>query len=219
MVNQNPKRKLSLSSWILIISNFVPLWGVLFLGWNTLVILLLFWTENLMIGFFNILKMAIVKTQGIIGIIPKIFLIPFFAFHYGMFTFIHGAFVIGFFGRSYVGNSFPTPDVFLKIVKDNNLYYAMMALFISHSFSFIYNYIIQEEYKKVSLDKLMAAPYARVVILHLTIIAGGFLLMASNSPVGGLVILIILKMLFDIKAHNKEHDLLSPIKKGERYVS
>ena len=42
----------------LLIANAIPLWGVIFLGWDAFYIVLLYWTENLIIGFYNVLKMA-----------------------------------------------------------------------------------------------------------------------------------------------------------------
>jgi hypothetical protein len=44
----------------------------------------------------------------------------------------------------------------------------------------------------------MAAPYPRIVILHLTIIIGGFVLMLLNQPLAGLVLLALIKAAFDV---------------------
>jgi hypothetical protein len=51
----------------------------------------------------------------------------------------------------------------------------------------------------------MGKPYARVAILHLVIILGGFLLMALKSPLVGLLLLIVLKIIFDLRNHIREH--------------
>ena len=42
----------------LIVANAIPLFGVLFLGWNVWTILTIYWLENGVVGFFNVLKMA-----------------------------------------------------------------------------------------------------------------------------------------------------------------
>jgi hypothetical protein len=55
----------------------------------------------------------------------------------------------------------------------------------------------------------MAQPYGRVVILHLTILLGGFMVMALGSPMIGLILLITLKTFVDIKAHLKQHKTVS----------
>jgi len=42
----------------LLAANVIPLFGVLFLDWDAFSIVLLYWSENLVIGFYNILKIA-----------------------------------------------------------------------------------------------------------------------------------------------------------------
>ena len=57
---------------------------------------------------------------------------------------------------------------------------------------------------RATLEALMHQPYARVIVLHITIIAGGFVILALGSPVMGLVLLVALKSGVDVKAHLKE---------------
>ena len=45
----------------LVAANMVPLWGVLFFNWDAFYIVLLYWAENLVIGFYNILKMVLAQ--------------------------------------------------------------------------------------------------------------------------------------------------------------
>ena len=51
----------------------------------------------------------------------------------------------------------------------------------------------------------MQQPYGRVVVLHLTILLGGFAAMLLGSPLWALLLLIGLKIALDLKAHLKEH--------------
>ena len=50
-------------------------------------------------------------------------------------------------------------------------------------------------------------PYGRVVVLHLAILGGGFLVMVMGMPVVGLALLIALKIGLDVLAHAKQHAL------------
>jgi len=43
---------------VLLAANAVPIFGVLFLGWTVLPLVLIYWLENVVIGGFNVLKMA-----------------------------------------------------------------------------------------------------------------------------------------------------------------
>ena len=46
----------------LIVANAIPLFGALFLGWNVWLILIVYWLENGIVGFFNVLK--ILRAEG-----------------------------------------------------------------------------------------------------------------------------------------------------------
>lgn len=195
------------SAILLVLANLVPVYGVFFLNWKVFPLLFLFWLENVYIGFFNVLKMIMCQPQNGANWLGKLFLIPFFTFHYGMFTAVHGIFVIVLFGsQSLHSSGFPNLHIFQEIIKMNNLQYAALLLFLSHGFSFLWNYLGNKEYEKISLQSLMAKPYGRVIVLHFTILLGGFLLMALGSPASGLLLFIISKILMDVNAHSREHD-------------
>ncbi|MBN1327759.1 MAG: hypothetical protein JW996_07400 [Candidatus Cloacimonetes bacterium] len=195
---------------MLILGNLIPVLGVIHFGWRIFDIIFLFWLENLIIGFYNVLKMLIANPENKVNWFLKIFLIPFFCFHYGMFTAVHGIFVITLFGQGQFTNSgFPSLNLFINIISSNNLIWGMLAIFISHGFSFSANYIASGEYRSISVHELMSKPYGRIVILHLVILISGFLVMALKLDFAGLLLLIILKIFFDLKAHIKEHKVLA----------
>jgi hypothetical protein len=86
----------------------------------------------------------------------------------------------------------------------------VLALVVSHAFSFGYNYLWRGEFRSSSLQGLMQQPYGRVVVLHLTILGGGFLVMALKSPTAGLVLLVVLKIILDVRSHWKERRRAAP---------
>jgi hypothetical protein len=51
----------------------------------------------------------------------------------------------------------------------------------------------------------MIEPYSRVVVLHATILGGGFLAAYLGTPLASLVLMIVLKTALDLRAHLKEH--------------
>ena len=51
----------------------------------------------------------------------------------------------------------------------------------------------------------MGAPYARVVVLHVTIIIGAFVSMILGTPIGALIVLVLLKTGLDLSFHRREH--------------
>jgi len=203
----------------LLAANALPLFGVLFLRWDAFGIVLLYWAENLAVGFYNVLKMALVKVKEPKEHLGKLFLIPFFMVHFGGFTGIHGVFILTMFGKSDGGfmdrTSWPCFLAFVQIllnvarealsIMTPEMRLAVFALFASHGISFVYNYLIKGEYARTDPGKLMAAPYGRVVVMHIAIIAGGFLLVALKSPIALLLVLVVLKTFLDVKLHLYEH--------------
>jgi hypothetical protein len=199
-------RRLPPSALVLVAANGVPLVGVLGFHWTVFSILLLYWCENVVVGAFNILRMLIATPKDVAADAGKLFLIPFFTVHYGMFAMVHGIFVLTLFGPG--GGAAPSPARFIAAVRDAGLGYGVLAIVLSHGFSFFHNYIAGGEFRRASLSQLMFQPYARVIILHVTILIGGFAAKAMGAPVAALVVLIALKTAIDLRAHLTERDKL-----------
>ncbi|MCZ6616582.1 MAG: DUF6498-containing protein, partial [Gammaproteobacteria bacterium] len=85
------------------------------------------------------------------------------------------------------------------------LWPALSALAISHGWSFYRNFIGCREYIHKTLSQQMNEPYKRVVVMHLTIIFGGFVVMLLETPLPALVLLIVLKIYADARAHKRQH--------------
>lgn len=185
----------SLSVWALIAANLIPVAGVLFAGWETWQLLLLFWAESAVIGLFNILKMLR------IGGLRALFLAMFFTVHYGGFMAGHLLFIYSLFGSQDGAAPSLTPLLgdFLDMAP------ALMAFLISHGISFFRNFLGAEEYRDRSLNRQMAAPYKRIILMHVSIIFGGFLAESLDSALPALLLLIALKLAVDLWAHRKSH--------------
>jgi hypothetical protein len=192
----------------LLAANLYPVVGVIFLGWDAFYLLILFWMENLVIGFYTIIKMLLVSRDNA-SWGAKLSSALFFCVHFGMFTLIHGIFIFVVFGGGSVdASSQDTITVWQKVL-NYQLLWGALALLISHGISFFQNYIRAKEYKQSKVGELMQQPYGRVVILHITIIFGALWVMILGSPVIGLIFLIILKTVIDIRAHLQQHDRYS----------
>jgi len=144
---------------------------------------------------FNVLKMTTCKPDDPKTGSAKIGAILFFCVHYGLFTLVHGIFIFVMFGGM--------DEVQALWVR--GVGWAVIDLFFSHGISFAVNYVKGGEYKKTSLNKLMQEPYGRVVIMHLTIIGGGLLMTVLQSPVAGLIMLVLIKIILDLRAHVSQH--------------
>lgn len=200
------RQRLDSTAVLLILANLVPLYGVLVWDWEVFAVLFLFWTENIVIGIFNAARMLAARASEPLAWAEKLFLIGFFCVHYGLFTAIHGTFVISLFGG---GEDRPdvieNPAVIGDIIAEQQLAIPVAALFVSHGYSFLVNFLLRGEYRHTSPKTLMARPYSRIVLLHLTILAGGALVQALETPLIGLILLIALKIAMDLHAHIRSH--------------
>lgn len=212
-----------LSVALLVVSNVIPLIGVFAWGWDVAAILILYWSENLILGFLTIVKMIVNSPIG------GIFSSAFFLVHYGGFCGMHGFFVlamtVGDMGDPVGGDPWPLWLVFVQIlvnvveqvlaIAPAEWIIAFAALFVSHTLSLITNYFGRGEYRDQTTNSLMMAPYKRMVVLHVAIIFGGWGVMLLGSPVWLLIVLIALKIGIDVHTHLKEHEILKDTPAGE----
>lgn len=194
---------LSFSSLALIAANLVPLAGALLLDWSVFLIVFLFWVENLVIGVFSIIKLILAHGKRS-STAAKMFTVPFFTIHYGGFCAGHGIFILSLFGQWADADLTDFHNFIGDIFIDDKAIYALLALFFSHGFSFVYNYILKGERMQANMEKLMTAPYPRIFLLHLALIFGAFLINLFHVPEAGLALLVVLKIGFDLSAHLKE---------------
>jgi len=182
----------------LIVANLLPIAGVLLFGWDLAAVMVLYWSESAVIGFYTILRMCIVEKLG------AVMTVPFFLGHFGAFMAAHFAFVYGFFIHK--GGALPTVGAFEELRSIFlPLWPAVAALVVSHGVSFFQNFIGEREYAGASTTALMAVPYRRIIVMHLTIIFGGWIVLALGTPAPALLVLVVMKMLVDLRAHRREH--------------
>ena len=188
---------------VLGLANALPIAGVLLLGWKVFPLVLLYWLENVVVGGFNVGKLLLAQPQEPAYSVGKLFLIPFFVFHFGMFTLVHGVFVFALFGAK----SLPRFDSLAKLpaaIRAYHLGWGVLALVVSHGLSFYWNYFENGEYRRASLPILMMQPYARLVVLHLAVLFGGWIVLTLGSPLLALLVLVALKTAADVRAHQAE---------------
>ena len=198
-----------LSVVALVAANLVPLFGVLLWDWDVFLLLLLFWSENVIIGIFGIARLIVarVSDSGVGGL----FLPLFFLVHYGVFMFGHFMVLFGMYSGHFADGATPAePADYYGILARNLNWVAVLALFISHGWSFVENYMGKREHERLTPGQAMALPYRRMFITHIALIVGGFFLMERGQPLGGLVLLVAMKIALDVFFHRREHIRLAP---------
>jgi len=206
------------ASFALIAMNLTPLFGVLVLGWDVGTIILLYWLENVVIGFLNIPKImssrgelprsgsaAIQNESPLSDAQPRpplgglIFLSVFFSIHYGLFCFGHYSFIESTF------KSLPSLADIPSALFGGFLFWSLLGLTLSHIVSMFVNFYGKGEYLTRSPNTQMFMPYTRIVVLHAVIVFGGVLAVMFQEGLGMLILLVAIKTCVDLAAHQVEH--------------
>ncbi len=216
----------------LVAANLIPLLLSLFFDWEIGNLILFYWWENLVIGLYAILRLAF-SSGDVLAENPlfsnnnapsmphlserkvqariKWFMVPFFTFHYFFFCFVHGVMLLvlltegGPFG--FVDQrAFPISllKTFWNSIPPGGAF-ALFGLVISHGISFARNYLFNGQYLQASPVAEMFRPYRRIVLLHVCILMGGFVVMMLGSSTIFVVIFIMAKTVFDALIHSRQH--------------
>lgn len=188
----------------LIVFNLLAIILALIFRWRTFDLVLIFWTENLVIGIFNVVKIISLtrKAPGKAGC--TIFLIPFFLVHYFGFCLGHGLFIALVLSPEKI----TAPGLFgpiLEITFTWAFVYGFIAMLISHWISFKKDFINKKEYLNTKGENLMTDPYRRIFVIQF-LIGGLALIILKNSVDSFLAVLLVVlvKMIFDIYLYNKK---------------
>ncbi len=188
--------KFRLSILPLIIVNLLPVIGVIYWGWSLTVLVIIYWLENLIVGFFNILKMAL--SFG--NVADKAKSIIFFCFHYGLFWVVHGLFMLLFL-IPVISNSPSIGDHTVNASFDMSIKWVLLSLFLSHLFSFLTNFMRWGRALKLPPEAQMFLPYGRVMTMHILILGSAFLADRWSGSLVVLTLLITLKIIADVISH------------------
>jgi len=187
----------------LIVTNAVPLVGVVGFGWDRHSLRVVYWLESGVVGAETVAK--IIRAEG--GDNPEALpsiqfdgrpidsflgqanwaIATLFVFHYGLFWVVHGVFVLVF------PIIVPGPDPASPAV----VAVAAVGLAGYHVVSPCADYVAGREYERSGPVTLMVEPYRRVFVLHLTIVLGGFAIAPFGAPVGVLAVMVLVKTALD----------------------
>ncbi len=186
------------SLWLLVFSNSVTIFFAITEHWNPATVLLIYWFQSIIIGFFNFIRILQLKefsTQGF-GFngrpaeptaTTRYFSAFFFLFHYGFFHLIYLGFILT--------DTFGDKPNFVEF---RYVLFTALLFFLTHFFSYIF--YKHRDTQKQNIGSVMAYPYARIIPMHLTLIFGVF---------GGVLpLFLVLKTFTDVLMHVIEHSIL-----------
>jgi len=194
----------------LVLLNAIPIYGVFQWGWKSFDLIFLYWLENLIIGAIMILRMIIRPYSHAVEFALPVFLVPFFTFHYGMFCFVHGTFIVSLFGEGLQPElaGMDVPEIIFPLIESRYLFWPLMGLLAYQVLDWVRD-VSERGLGSDGIKQLTVAPYRRIMVLHITIIASGFALVAMNEPLVGLMLLIAFKTGMDIYHWNKDEQAVA----------
>ena len=184
-------------SWVILAVDLFPLIAVFQLGWGAAALVFLYWLENLILGLVTLLHMAAASARhGLNALLGWAALGAFFTFHYGMFCFVHGVFLMAFSEISNGGGTVqfdPFDLVNYAFSTGTGMIWFVGAILTLQVFLFVRDFLLRGEYRETNPITEMARPYGRVVVLHFALFAGFALLVLFNEPLAGVLALILVR--------------------------
>jgi len=213
---------LSPATLILLAANLLPLAGVLFWNWDAFVILVLYWFETAIIGFWTLVRIATASREALGGIkmegstsAPSPFgLALFFVAHAGIFMGVHFVFLWVLFSGDWAKRIHGPIEFVEKLIIGTDLWLPLLVLFAARGIVFFYPLIHARLRRWINPQRparVKPAPsddiahaivggfYARIIVMHIAILAGGFL--SFFGSIAPLIILIAIKTAVDLGMH------------------
>lgn len=187
----------------------LPIVSILVFGWDWRSVLLLYWFENVTAGLLNVVSMIRTKRVQPEGEAPMTFndstkpasrsgLVLFFIAHYGIFTLVHGIFVLlicagvfNFLGGSIVGKS-----LFGDLSLVN--WRGILLIWFGGTVVQLIALLLTRPDRLPAASKLFWQPYPRIIKLHITVLGGIWLIEKLGWAPAAAILLALLHLGFDL---------------------
>lgn len=183
---------------VLLVANVLTIVFALFEQWNIYQVMWIYWSQSVIIGIFNFIRIATLEnfsTDGLTinnkSVLPtkgtRADVASFFFVHYGFFHAAYGAFLF-----KHIGDLSPYGILMIVI--------ATISFGIHHFLSY-HAHRQQDRETKYNIGTLMFFPYARILPMHFT------LGLATLYSTKALVVFLVLKTLADLIMHGVHHSI------------
>lgn len=185
---------------LVVLSNILPLLGVLLAGWDIYTLLIFYWMETAIIAFWTVMTMAFHKgleiwtfdgpaqrNSGISAGGPAFILM-----HSGFFMAIHLYLMSMLYGDAWPGH-LRSPQVFFETFLIGQKLWPMLAMVFLHRAAMFW-----EDRNADSLSPLITGLYMRIVVMQVVIIIGAWGVMLLGSGLFGLILLIAMRAGLDL---------------------
>lgn len=177
-------------TWSVLGGNLLPLLGIFWLGWDASTLVVLYWIETAIVGFWLFVRLitgrgadgSVKLNRG--GLVLGLFLLA----HGGIFMLVHFFFLTGL-ARGEWTNHLDSPLAFVMgFVLPAGLWIPLAGLFVVRGVL-----TLGEIRANRSTGHLIGGFYARIILMQFVIIGGGMIALLLGSPVPLLVLIIAAK--------------------------
>lgn len=210
--------KIDVSVAVLIVANLIPIYGVLFLGWDLPTIIITYWAESAIIGLYTLLKavwflvykqMEFLRKKEyahlVVSIVAWCVAVGYVLLWSVAFMAFHLMFIVAFLfgGHAEVTDALEFPPIATQLAFAHLQGLVVLALAVSHGMSFIVNFVGKREYREDPISNSAFIP--RMVALQLVLGLGMGLSIGFDVPHAFLVVLIAAKLWVDWHLHVTAH--------------
>jgi hypothetical protein len=184
------------SAVMLVIANIFPVVDMLWKGEPVGSILVIYWMQMTIIGFWTCAKLAVISRWRAVLVVP-IFLLMYLSI-VNLFGIIAGAMLDDQMRGTEWHQNFSLWN-----------YWVPAALFFAtHGLSFWENFVGGREYEKIAWDKQMGKPILRAMPMWLAALVGGIVGSTLNAAVIAVLFVLPVKLVLDLLGHFVEHGRL-----------
>jgi hypothetical protein len=200
-----------LSTLVGLVANLITIAGILYGGWDTFQLLMLYWTETIILAFWTLMRLSRLAKEecgtftvnGRVQPATPFGLVGFFSVHSGAFILGHLLFLWLLFSGEWLKNIHSARDFFYGLFVAHGIWAALLMFFVMHAAAFLANPHPAPAPKKAGAEKpdpvggIVATLYVRIVIMQVGIIFGAWFSGFTGS-LAPLLIVMGLKTLGDL---------------------
>lgn len=207
---------MTLGTLLMIAANLVPAIGVFWWGWDAFVLLILYWLETAIIGFWTIVGVLLginapfTSNDGATrartglaatGVGGRLFLVGFFTVHAGIFMAVHFMFLWALFSGQWGERIHGVHDFISDLIIGTDLWIPLAFMFVAHGVAMfgptVRNRLGLSDAPPPDTGAL-GGLYVRIFVMQFTIIIGGWFAILAGDSVGPLLLLVLLKTVVDL---------------------
>jgi hypothetical protein len=210
----------NVSSLVLVAANLLPIAGVVWWGWDAFVLLMLYWLETAIIGFWTIVRLVATPTSVDVNgkpldemnLVGRMALGAFVTVHAGIFMTVHFVFLWVLFSGAWSERIDGVGDFVREMIVGTDLWLPLAFLFV------VRGVLVMGPALRRRLGIVAGAPpappddenpiiglYIRIVVMQFTIILGAWFAILAGDSVGPLILLIALKTAVDLFSDRIAH--------------